>query len=47
MSLGGLLYSLDNQVIREKKYILKRFSVSAFQLFFEGCHFPLFIYLYI
>ena len=47
MSLGGLLYSLDNQAIREK-YILKRFSVSAFQLFFEGCHFSSFyIFIYI
>ena len=32
----------------EKKYILKRFSVSAFQLFFEGCHFSSFyIFIYI
>ncbi len=47
MSLGGLLYSLDNQAIREK-YILKRFSVSAFQVFFEGCHFySFYIFIYI
>ena len=47
MPLGGLLYTLDNQAIREK-HILKRFSVSAFQLFFEGCHFSSFyIFIYI